>query len=235
MNKKDTESMPDAGDVLPYPPGFIESITSFDGMRKLKNYLKSVVDLYGCQNCGMCCMTDAPLLSSSEIKIISKMKRLDEKKFLGEYCMMRPLPIVEKRTRVRSWINGFVLKTPCPFRIYKKCKIYQIRPSICRMFPFIIRFDSIGKFEGVFLEFIFVCPIATLISEEYWSFLERKTGKTFRAFYGEADENQKIINEGRKKLGLPELCGTASEINIFVLQMVLEEKFKGSKKEGIKL
>jgi Fe-S-cluster containining protein len=77
-----------------------------------------------CLNCGNCCRTTGPLLTSKDIERLSKHLKTTEAAFVADY-----LRIDED--------GDFVFKSmPCPFLGSDNyCSVYDHRPRACRAFP----------------------------------------------------------------------------------------------------
>jgi Fe-S-cluster containining protein len=65
-----------------------------------------------------------------EARAIAKYLSMSFKEFMKEHIV-----------RESNSQYGFVFKTtaPCAFLVDKKCTIYEVRPSVCRNYPFLTR------------------------------------------------------------------------------------------------
>jgi len=106
----------------------------------------------------LCCTIFAPAIHSHEIDCIAKKIGISSKKFRKRYVLKMNLP--------RS---KYALKKPCPFLKNNRCSIYQIRPHSCRRYPFQIN-SAIGI---IMIEGIELCPIATLVAEDFYIFFKK--------------------------------------------------------------
>jgi len=81
-----------------------------------------------CEKCGNCCRLCNPLVvSKEELKEIADYLRLSYKK-LKKGNKIFP--------RGRDYPGLFnIPAAPCPFLIRNSCSIYEVRPSVCRIFP----------------------------------------------------------------------------------------------------
>lgn len=72
-----------------------------------------------CSNCGECCMDGLPM-SDKEFKII--------KRYVTKHNIKESINLIPS--------NDITIDLTCPFRdpINKICKIYEVRPQICRNF-----------------------------------------------------------------------------------------------------
>jgi len=102
---------------------------------------------FSCVSCGKCCKNRGIELNKKEIKAIATFHKMDLEEFKQKY--------IEKRTidRIKTSIHhDFHIKKDASFlKIQRedgicifneqinnlsRCKIYRIRPNICRLFPF---------------------------------------------------------------------------------------------------
>jgi len=101
---------------------------------------------FECINCGTCCKTAEIMLSNREIGGISHSIKMEKIDFINKYLKIKTIE-KEKRIEDRLYkIEGevYVIKKiidgTCPFyeEIDKtsRCKIYEYRPIVCRLFPF---------------------------------------------------------------------------------------------------
>jgi hypothetical protein len=81
---------------------------------------------YPCGRCGGCCHQDNILILEEDAKEIAKLLGLPPDEFKTKY--------------MRRMEDEWFLKQgrPCPFldEEHERCNIYQVRPKICRMFPY---------------------------------------------------------------------------------------------------
>lgn len=124
------------------------------------NMSQKIFNHYGsCDNCihPICCTADAPVVFKHEIERIAKHIDMTTKKFKKKHVIKLNQPIMNRR-----------LKTPCLFLGKDHCKIYSIRPKACRTFPF-----EVTVAMGIIrLENISLCPIATIIADEFNEFYD---------------------------------------------------------------
>ena len=83
-----------------------------------------------CTGCGNCCRTTAVVtVSIPQIRLIAKHLGMSPKAFMKEYIKREP-----------NSQYGYAFKAvPCPFLVDNKCTIYDLRPSVCRNYPFLSR------------------------------------------------------------------------------------------------
>lgn len=92
------------------------------GLIKLQ---QEILEKVKCSNCGWCCVSCNVLLSENDIIRLCKHIRCDFGQFYEKY--------MDKET-----IANY-LSFPCPFldmNKEKKCAIYDVRPEVCKHFPF---------------------------------------------------------------------------------------------------
>jgi Fe-S-cluster containining protein len=100
---------------------------SFDTIQKL-------LKLARCRGCGKCCIPNPSHpewpgagLFEDELKEIAK-------------GSLQPFSKLKQRCIYRDCVAGrrsYWLPFPCQFRSPKGCKVYQVRPMACRMYPFV--------------------------------------------------------------------------------------------------
>jgi Fe-S-cluster containining protein len=112
----------------------------------IKNYLNTkrnryyracykVLDHFECKRCGQCCKIPVHV-TPKEVERIARQVKLHPR----EFCVD---------------VKGLsYLKHPCPFfeESNKQCKIYNIRPEVCRLYPF--------ETSRPILQAIDLCPLA---------------------------------------------------------------------------
>lgn len=87
--------------------------------------------LLKCQRCGTCCTTGDPIrLLSEDVALLAKHLKIPFDKALKKYTIPDP---------DRAGVLNFKHILPCKFynQGTKGCKIYEIRPWSCRIFPFL--------------------------------------------------------------------------------------------------
>ena len=102
-----------------------KKLTSNNHIDKIINKLHDdVFENVNCLNCANCCKTVGPLLTSTDIRRLSKHQKMSESDFVDAYLRL-------------DEDDDFVFKTmPCPFLLEdNSCSVYTIRPRACRGFP----------------------------------------------------------------------------------------------------
>lgn len=91
-------------------------------------------DTFKCTRCGKCCTEmDAVELSMDDIKPISKSLGMNSQQFIRKYRLERA-SYKEIGTFYRlTWKHG----ESCPFYSSNACSIYEIRPDVCKKYPFL--------------------------------------------------------------------------------------------------
>ena len=126
---------------------------------------QSIFNHYGsCNDCDskICCTAYAPAIHRHEIDSIAKHINMKPKKFKRKFVINLNLPM-----------NKYALQKPCPLLTSNigKCMVYSHRPVACWRYPFQILISS--EISLVFIEGIELCPVATLIAEEFKEYYER--------------------------------------------------------------
>ena len=96
------------------------------GGRAVKeDYFKS---LWSCKRCGKCCNKDGFLVTSVEITRLSALAGLSKSEFKRLYIKTKKID--------NKWC--FSCRQPCLFyNVETGCEIYDYRPEVCRLFPFV--------------------------------------------------------------------------------------------------
>ncbi|MCL2815872.1 MAG: YkgJ family cysteine cluster protein [Oscillospiraceae bacterium] len=107
---------------------------------------------YDCCACGNCCKLYDILVNKDDIERISQYLGLTENDFIEKYLAASD--------------EGYIMKEkPCRFLDEDgKCKIYEIRPSVCRDFPYTDKPYRLYHMYGV-LSFAEECPVVFEIIE----------------------------------------------------------------------
>lgn len=93
------------------------------GHERWKELSREILYYFKCRACGKCCKIPV-MISKEEIEKICEKLKMDTFEFSRRYLG-----------------NEFYLKEPCPFLENRKggkafCRIYEVRPEVCRLFPF---------------------------------------------------------------------------------------------------
>ncbi len=154
---------------------------------------------YECHRCipNWCCTTVPVCLLFEEIPLLAQYMGLSRNKFLNKYCEI---------TNEFMGIPSIYLKTPCPFfkkgikqRRYSSCRIYKIRPGVCKRFPF-------AQMPGV--RCIDRCPLASEIAKDL-KILEKMYSSEEIPY--ELSDIEKITNRFREMLKETDEWSTISE------------------------
>ena len=107
---------------------------------------------YDCCACGNCCKLYDILINKDDIERISQYLGLTENDFIEKYLAASD--------------EGYIMKEkPCRFLDEDgKCKIYEIRPSVCSDFPYTDKPYRLYHMYGV-LSFAEECPVVFEIIE----------------------------------------------------------------------
>lgn len=106
---------------------------------------------FSCSRCGLCCRDTEQkirhiLVLEAEAKIIASQTARDVTDFSFQIANKFPFGYEMKKTN----------EGKCVFLKQNQCTLYQLRPLICRFYPFELKFDK-GKQLHVF-DFTVECP-----------------------------------------------------------------------------
>jgi Fe-S-cluster containining protein len=118
-------------------------------VHKLHRELFQQIDCIACSNC---CKVTGTALNQKDIDHISRRLKLSAADFQEQY--------------LRKDAEGeMVLKTkPCPFLTEKGCSIYDIRPKVCREYPYTNKAEFIYRLINM-VNNCEVCPVVFEIFE----------------------------------------------------------------------
>jgi Fe-S-cluster containining protein len=117
---------------------------------------KSICDFADCSICAICCMEEKLTLHTPDINRISRKLGMKREAFLDKYTYYH-----------KEW-NEIQMNMPCPFLDNNRCKIYSIRPEMCRNYPVFVNED-----EFIDIKEIEYCALATHFYEAYLEFLSK--------------------------------------------------------------
>jgi len=176
--------------------------------RFIKNYLNTkriryhraclkVLEHFECRRCGQCCKFPVHV-KPKEVKRIARQTKLPPHKFCTD-------------------VEGLIyLKHPCPFfeESDKRCRIYSIRPEVCRLYPF--------EVSRPILQAIDLCPLA----EEIKNFIDENKSQIVKLMPEHVD---RILEERLNRIfpdytDLEELREANEEVSDIV-SAVIEKHF----------
>jgi len=106
---------------------------------------------FECKRCGLCCKTADIMLSNREINGISYHLKIDREEFIKKFTKIKEINKIKHFGDKDYYITGkcYVIKKDennvCPFfREENKlsyCTIYEYRPIVCRLFPYIWEYN----------------------------------------------------------------------------------------------
>ena len=106
--------------------------------------LKSLQESFECLRCGNCCTSQVSIaFTEVDIRNVSEKKSLSPKEFIEKYglnLVSTPGKLEFYRLPIR--ING-----ACPFYSDHACTVYDVRPRVCRGFPFLTPDNVQNAFE----------------------------------------------------------------------------------------
>lgn len=95
---------------------------------------------FQCSRCGICCKTIKQVyLTPFDLYNLSKAKGVGTGKFIEKYCYFENLE--------QAYVPSLLLKAEdgiCVFYGEQRCKAYEARPAICRLYPLGYIFSSEG-------------------------------------------------------------------------------------------
>lgn len=131
-----------------------------------------------CKHCGWCCKMNKAQVTQLEIARIRKFLGMDQSEFEKKYVERQP--------------GGFYFHAPCPFLDENNhCKIYPVRPDVCKVFPISFYSLTIGN-----------CHIGNYLSslnEEWASAMAEKLGIISEALEPEADDELIKASENEQR------------------------------------
>lgn len=147
---------------------------------------QQIIKLAGCTKCGFCCKSTYPSLEEKEVAKLAKVLKCSVSEFLEKYCTTNPA-------------TGYYpsLDRPCPFLDNENvCKIYKVRPEVCKEYPFngdVISYGPCTAANNIIKEIkktdFWNIKIFDLNKKENREWLEKQIGKE------KADERVIIWNE----------------------------------------
>lgn len=148
-----------------------------------------ICGLYTCRRCydTVCCTATPAALTEKETLRLSQHVGRSLEQFIAEYCEASEM----------GWIY---LRSPCPFlrrsiknRRHPACKVHEIRPLVCRRYPF-------DDLPGV-LNSTDLCPMAAEIERDIKDIQWRlSTGELVVEFDGEDDDLEEKMKQLEKKV-----------------------------------
>ena len=127
------------------------SIREMDAM--VYRHLDEVSSQIDCCTCGNCCEVILPVLSSSDIKRLSRELKVPAGEIIDRYL----IPSEDS--------DGQTFKSkPCPFLAEKRCTVYPSRPEACRSYPNLHKKEFVFRLIQV-VHNCSICPIAYNVFE----------------------------------------------------------------------
>ena len=98
-------------------------------------------DTFECNRCNNCCRDmDSVAFTLDDLKVISRKFGMNGPQFIRKYQLRRANYKGERPQFLLSWKEG----GSCPFHDGHGCTIYDVRPEVCRTYPF-LTFEGIQK------------------------------------------------------------------------------------------
>jgi Fe-S-cluster containining protein len=141
LENKEKKTFTHKGDVL-------KSISSLGLITEADFIMIYKLQQIICRKCGACCSKNIPMrVSKFQLKEIAEKQNTSYKK-------------IKRKIKAKPNQDGtfYINRNPCPFLNNKLCKIYNVRPSICKAYPaneileYIVRGGKYPK-----------CPIADVL------------------------------------------------------------------------
>ena len=180
-------------------------------MEKYHKAVRILLQHFKCKRCGWCCSTMPAQLDDIDIINLANFLKISKNKFLKKYCVSVPS-------------EGVKLRVPCPFLQNNTCKIYHVRPKVCKFYPF-------SYFPQV-LHAVDKCPLSNEINNYLKKILEeierKRNWKEIFYYYNSFDPLDKaiyeLINKFLKKTNLQSKT----------LKEIIRRKPKEEKEDNVK-
>ena len=147
---------------------------------------------FSCVNCGKCCKNRGIELNDKEIQSIAIFLNIDLEEFKQDYIEKREID------RIKTSIHHdyHIKKEACFLKIQRedgicifnekinnlsRCKIYKIRPNVCRLFPF--TWEYVHENQSLNIDF----------SENSWNNCDGVSNKTGRTWTEIREEVTSIV------------------------------------------
>lgn len=132
-------------------------------VRRITREVSAQIDCGACRNC---CKRLSPAVSKKEIINIAKYLKIPQQEFEERYSSFN------KRTAT------YILRSPCPFFQENSCLIEDVRPEMCRTYPYLLKKEFRFRLLGVIANYE-VCPIVFNVYEELKRELWRGKSRRF--------------------------------------------------------
>jgi Fe-S-cluster containining protein len=120
----------------------------------MENLHNEVFEKTDCLNCGNCCRTTGPLLTSKDVEA------------LADHFKVKPGAFIEKYLRTDEDGDQVFKSMPCPFLGEDNyCSVYEHRPKACREYPHTNR-RKFYQINDLTLKNVAICPAAFEIVEK---------------------------------------------------------------------
>ena len=121
----------------------------------VKQITLKIMKEINCKECMNCCKVSSPCLEKNEIDLISNYLKITKTEFIEQYLNMND----------REETDEFPLKYPCPFFKNDSCAIEEIKPKICKEYPYLLKKNFRNRLLGV-IDNYEICPIVFNVYEE---------------------------------------------------------------------
>jgi Fe-S-cluster containining protein len=126
------------------------------GLHALQQEINAILHGFSdCSVCGLCCKDEEVVMTKADVSRVAQMLQMDPASFLQYY------------THFNGATNETILNLPCPFLQENRCRIYPVRPEVCRKYPiFVLEDEGLVLFSDLEL-----CAKATQFHEAFLDFL----------------------------------------------------------------
>lgn len=188
--------------------------------RNFDEYTPKILSCFSCEKCGEICCKNLPVELGFDEIAFNQIYKIYEKVKQSENIKFEEFEDKYLEFRTESWY----IKSPCPFLKENKCSIYDVRPIVCRRYPFEwdLHITTIQNVKN--------CPLAKKISSEFVAFSkesiknasknERECGEKFLQGSRNALENLRESMDERRGINAP------IEKSLFILTDSLPDFYK---------
>jgi uncharacterized protein len=126
---------------------FLKNIDNHKVDRISRRLHYEITALIDCQECGNCCNSLVPRVTSEEILTLAEIDQVSTMQFISEHL---------DEDKFDGYL--FLKSTPCRYLNGKSCAIYDNRPKECREYPFTHRRGFVFRTLGMITNYA-ICPI----------------------------------------------------------------------------
>lgn len=119
-------------------------------VREITQRVSAQID---CGTCRNCCKGPTPTVSKEEILNMTEHLKIPQQEFEERYISFNDREA------------ACMLKSPCPFFQKNSCLVEDVKPQMCRTYPYLLKEDFRFRLLGV-IDNYEVCPIVFNVYEE---------------------------------------------------------------------